>query len=123
MTAGANPFGNTNVTNRTFKAGTVTYNDPANNIASATATGYLVTNRDQLYGKPIERVDVRLAKTISIKERLRLVGMVEAFNLLNYQNYGTYNTSITLKSFGAPAQNTNLAYAARMLQLAARIEF
>ena len=123
VTASANPFGNTNVTNRTFKTGVATYNHPANNLPSATAPGYFVTVRDQLYGRPIQRVDTRIAKTFAVKERLKLIGMFEAFNLLNYQNYGTYNTSITTKSFGAPAQNTNLAYAARMLQLAARIEF
>ena len=123
VTAGANPFGNTNVTNRTFKAGTVTYNNLLNNVTSATAPGYFVTARDQLYGKPIQRVDTRVSKTFTVKERLRLIGMFEAFNVLNYQNYGTYNTAITQKSFGAPAQNANLAYAARMLQLAARIEF
>ena len=123
VTAGANPFGNTNVTNRTFKAGAITYNNPADNLPSPTAPGYFITKRDQLYGQPIQRVDVRLAKTVAIRERVRLVGMVEAFNLLNYQNYGTYQTSITQKTFGAPAQNTNLAYAARMLQLAARVEF
>ena len=123
VTSGGNPFGNSSTVNRTYLATTTVYNDPSHNHVSPYNSKYMITDRDQFYGKPIERVDFRLSKTVSIKERLKLIGIFEAFNLLNYQNYGSYNTSITLKSFGAPATNSNLAYAARMLQLAARVEF
>ena len=108
VTAGASPFGNSASVNRTFPASAKTYNDPRFNTAS-TAAGYLTTARDQFYGRPIERVDFRLSKTFAIKERVRLIPMFEAFNLLNYQNYGSYNTAITLRSYGAPATNSNSA--------------
>ncbi len=68
-------------------------------------------------------MDMRLSKSFAIKERFKLIGIAEAFNLLNHPNYGSYGTSITAANFGAPAQNLNLEYQSRMLQLAARFEF
>jgi hypothetical protein len=49
--------------------------------------------------------------------------MIEAFNLFNHSNFGAYQTVVNLSSFGSPAQDTDLAYAPRMLQFAGRIEF
>jgi hypothetical protein len=49
--------------------------------------------------------------------------MVEAFNLFNHSNFGGYQTVVNVSSYGSPVQNTDLAYAARMLQFAGRIEF
>jgi len=74
-------------------------------------------------GKPIVRLDSRLAKTISIKERYRIIGQFEVFNLLNHANYGGYTTAITSAGYGLPAQSSDLSYTPRMLQLAARFEF
>jgi hypothetical protein len=71
----------------------------------------------------VNRVDARLSKTITFRERYKLVGQFEAFNLLNHSNFGTYQAAITSSSFTAAAQNSNLAYAPRMLQLGARFEF
>jgi hypothetical protein len=122
VVAGGNPFGGS-VTNRTFLATTKTYNDPKYNHASSTAAGYMVTDRNQLYGAAIHRLDARVSKSVTIHERYRMVGILEAFNLFNHANYGSYQTTITAASYGAPAQNLNLAYSARMLQLAARFEF
>jgi hypothetical protein len=83
----------------------------------------MITKLDGLYGQPIHRVGMRLSKSVRIKEHYRLVGILEAFNLFNRADYGSYNTSITSSSFAAPAQNLNLEYQPRMLQLAARFEF
>jgi hypothetical protein len=43
--------------------------------------------------------------------------------VLNHSNFGAYNTTITAASFGTAAQDTNLGYAARMMQFAGRFEF
>jgi hypothetical protein len=58
-----------------------------------------------------------------VKEHLRFIPIVEAFNLFNHSNFGSYNTVVNLASFGTPVQNQDLAYAPRMLQFAGRIEF
>ena len=128
VTAGGSPFGiaapaGSGGTNRTFLATTKVYNDPSLNHVLATAPQYLVVDRNSFYGKPIVRLDSRLAKTISIKERYRIIGQFEVFNLLNHANYGGYTTAITSAGYGLPAQSSDLSYTPRMLQLAARFEF
>jgi len=121
VTASGNPFGGS-VTNRTFLATTKTYNDPKYNRVSTTAAGYMITDRDQLYGAPIHRVDARISKSV-LSMSASVPWNLEAFNLFNHANYGSYQSTITSSTYAAPAQNINLAYSARMLQLAARFEF
>jgi hypothetical protein len=82
-----------------------------------------VALRNALRGQAINRVDWRLSKAVAIKERWKMTGIFEAFNMLNAQNYGNYVTNVGLATYGRPVQNTNLAYGARMLQFAARFDF
>lgn len=124
VTANQNPFGLSGVTDRLFTASSPYYGSPSN-ITPVTLNGvaYDVVKRDSLVGNPIERVDLRLSKTFAVKERVRFIPMIEAFNLFNHSNFGAYQTVVNVSSYGAPAQNADLAYAARMLQFAGRIEF
>jgi carboxypeptidase family protein len=124
VTANQNPFNATGVTDRLFLA-TAAYYTSAANIAPVTINGtaYDIVKRDSLVGQQIQRVDMRLSKTFNIKERLRLVPMIEAFNLFNHSNFGSYQTVVNVSSYGLPAQNADLAYAPRMLQFAGRLEF
>jgi hypothetical protein len=85
--------------------------------------GYDIVARDSLVGNYISRVDLRLSKTFNVKEHMRFIPIVEAFNLFNHSNFGGYQTSINVASYGAPVQNADFAYAARMLQFAGRFEF
>ncbi len=121
VTASANPFGGT-VTDRIF-AVTQKYYTSSSNISAASVPGYDIVARDSLIGNYISRVDLRLSKTFTVKEHMRFIPIVEAFNLFNHSNFGGYQTSINVASYGAPVQNTDLAYAARMLQFAGRFEF
>jgi hypothetical protein len=66
---------------------------------------------------------MRLSKTFTLKDRVRFIPMVEAFNLFNHSNFGSYQTVVNVASYGSPVQNSDLAFAARMLQFAGRIEF
>jgi hypothetical protein len=122
VTANQNPFNATGVTDRIFTS-TSAYFASASSVKAASVPGYLIVARDSLIGKSIARLDVRLTKTFTLKDRVRFIPMVEAFNLLNHSNFGSYSTSINVASYGTPVQNTDLAYAARMLQFAGRIEF
>jgi hypothetical protein len=124
VTANQNPFGLSGVTDRLFTASSNYYGSPSN-ITTVTLGGvaYDLVKRDSLLGNPIERVDLRLSKTFTVKEHIRFIPMVEAFNLLNHSNFGGYQTVVNVSSYGSPTQNTDLAYAARMLQFAGRIEF
>lgn len=124
VTATGNPFSSTVQTDRIFAA-TARYYGSGSNVQQVVVAGipYNLVARDSFYGLPIERVDLRLSKTFNVKERFRFIPIVEAFNLFNHANFGAYNTVVTAASYGLPAQNTDLAYAARMLQFAGRFEF
>ncbi len=122
VTANQNPFSATGVTDRLFLATSPYYGSPAN-VKASTVQGYNIVARDSLVGHSIQRLDMRLSKTFTLKERIRFIPMVEAFNLFNHSNFGGYQTVVNLASYGAPTQNNDLAFAARMLQFAGRIEF
>lgn len=120
--AGSSPFG-TLGTNRTFRDTAKFYGDPSTVHPARLAPGLLIVDRNSLVGLPIHRIDTRLTKVVNIGERFRVIGIVEAFNLFNRANYGSYQTNTLTASYGSPVQNTNLSFAARMLQLAVRFEF
>ena len=124
VTANQNPFNATGVTDRLFLATAAYYGLPSN-ITPVTIGGvaYDIVKRDSLVGNSIQRVDLRLSKTFSIKEKIKLIPMIEAFNLFNHSNFGSYQTVVNVSSYGSPVQNTDLAYAPRMLQFVGRIEF
>jgi hypothetical protein len=122
VTANQNPFNATGVTDRIFLASAPYFGSPSN-VTPASVPGYDIVARDSLVGHTIDRVDMRLSKTFTVKDRLRFIPMIEAFNLFNHSNFGTYQTVVNLATYGAPAQNSDLAFAARMLQFAGRIEF
>lgn len=122
ITSGSNPFANGG-TNRTFLATAKVYDDPAWNYADPINAKYELVQRNAFYGQPIQRIDARLSKSFTLKERYKFVGIYEVFNLFNHANFGSYATSITTSSFTNPAQNQNLEYGSRSMQLAGRFEF
>jgi len=114
------------VDNRLFPSTTPVYVSPSCVSAAPGFTGEDVLARDCLVGNPIVRVDLRLSKTFTVKEHYRFIPMIEAFNLLNHSNFGSYQTTANVASFGQPAQVTtigDLTYQPRMLQFAGRFEF
>jgi len=114
------------VDNRLFPSTTPVYVSPSCVSAAPGFAGEDVVSRDCFVGNPIVRVDLRLSKTVVVKERFRFIPMIEAFNLFNHSNFGSYQTTVNVASFGQPAQVTtigDLTYQARMLQFAGRFEF
>jgi hypothetical protein len=122
VSAGTNPFGDTG-SDRLFLATTKTYNNPANNYSYTTDPIYDLVHFDSFYGRAVYRVDGRLQKTFAIKERFKLIPLVEVFNVLNHPNYGGYNTTITSSTYGTPTQSTSQSYTPRAIQFAGRFEF
>ena len=82
-----------------------------------------IVPRNGFVGDPIHRVDMRLQKKIALGANRSIAGVVEVFNLLNHENYGSYTTQESSASYGRPSFNSNLAYQARMLQLGFRLAF
>jgi hypothetical protein len=82
-----------------------------------------IVPRDSFIGDPIHRVDLRLQQRFRIHGRAALEGILEAYNLFNHENYGTYETRESNASYGLPIPNTSLAYQPRMLQFGFRSTF
>ncbi len=49
--------------------------------------------------------------------------LAEVFNVFNWSNYGSYNTTITSASFGQPLANSGNAYVPREAQFGVRVVF
>jgi hypothetical protein len=91
--------------------------------ARAASAGGGVTQRNDLVGKPIHRVDLRLQKRFPLVGRASVDGLVEVFNVFNHANYGSYTTVESSPVYGNPSFNSNVAYQPRMLQLGFRFAF
>jgi hypothetical protein len=126
VSAGSQPFGDGG-SDRLYLATTTVYNNPKEDYPSPTAAGYNLVHYNSFYGRPVYRVDSRLQKTFSIKERYKLVPIVEVFNMLNHPNYASYDTNITTgtgsTAYGNPVQSTSQSYCPRTIQFAGRFEF
>jgi hypothetical protein len=86
------------------------------------ANGTIVP-RNNLTGEAIHRMDIRLQKRVPLGDRVAIDGIFEMFNVFNHANYGGYATQESASNYGNPAQETNVAYAPRMLQLGFRMSF
>jgi hypothetical protein len=82
-----------------------------------------VVPRNNLVGKPIHRVDLRVQRHFRFAGRMAVDGILEGFNLFNHANYGSYVTQESNRSYGQPSFNSNIAYQPRMLQLGFRFAF
>ena len=76
-----------------------------------------IVPHNNLVGKPIHRVDLRVQRRFRLGGRAGVDGILEVFNLLNHVNYGSYTTAESNAKYGQPAFNNSLAYQPRMLQL------
>ena len=82
-----------------------------------------IVPRNNLVGRPLHRVDMRLQKRISLHGRRSIDGLFEVFNVFNHANYGSYTTNFANAAYGKPAFNTNIAYQPREVQLGFRLAF
>ena len=104
------------------------YNNPANNYLD-TATGYWLTKRDALYGTNVYRMDTRLQEAHKFGDRFTGIIAVEAFNVFNHANYGTFNGIVTSSTYGIPQATTTPAtgipveWRPRSFQFLGRLEF
>ena len=104
---------------------------PLSKVYYDQAYGYWILQRDGFRGTPYNRVDARLQKTITIKERYNAILGFEAFNLFNHSNYGNFALSATTGT-GANAyghqtsvstEGASLEYFGRNLQFFGRFSF
>src|SRR6266850_656192 len=86
------------------------------------ANGTIVA-RNNLVGRPIHRLDLRLQKAFPVVSKVKVDGMIEVYNLFNHENLGNYTTNMANARFGQPSANSALAYQPRMLQLGVKFTF
>jgi hypothetical protein len=82
-----------------------------------------IVSRNNFVGSPIHRVDIRVQKEFKFAGRRSVEGLVEAFNLFNHANYGSYTLAESNAAYGNPSFNSNIAYQARIVQLGFRLAF
>jgi hypothetical protein len=82
-----------------------------------------IISRNDFVGDPIHRVDLRLQQRFRLGGRVSADGMLELFNAFDRANYGSYVLDESSAAFLDPAQNSNLAYAPRTVQLGFRLSF
>jgi hypothetical protein len=86
------------------------------------ANGTIIPRND-FVGDAVHRVDLRFQQRIPLVGRMSIDGMFEVYNLFDRSNYGSYTLDESSASYLQPAQNSNLAYAPRTLQLGFRVTF
>jgi hypothetical protein len=82
-----------------------------------------IAPRNNLVGKPVHRVDLRVQRQFRFGGRTALDGIAEVFNLFNRANYGSYTTQEVSVNYGTPNRSSAVAYQPRMLQLGFRLTF
>jgi len=95
--------------------------NPRNEEARLRPDGTLVP-RNNLVGKPLHRLDVRLTKRFDFGG-VGVSGIVDVFNVFNHKNYGDYTTLESNANYGKPEQNRNTSYLPTTVQLGFRVTF
>ena len=119
---GENPV-RANVTGEpVFGPGTRTPEMWFNPAAFATPAAFTFGNagRNSVYGPPMQTLDVALARTFLLTERVSLQFRGEAFNALNKVNLGTPNRFVNTMQFGTI---TMAMTPSREVQVSARLSF
>jgi hypothetical protein len=73
-----------------------------------------------MYGPPLQTMDIALARSFHLSERMNFQFRAEAFNALNKVNLGTPNRYVNTPQFGTI---TMAMTPGREIQLSARLSF
>lgn len=110
--------------------GSALFPSPDQVLANPALRTYGSSGRGILRGPGRTNIDMTLAKTTAITERLKLEIRADAFNLFNHAEFGNPSTNITSKKFGRITTTGDPGNAVvavdpkeRVLQLAARFTF
>ena len=87
------------------------------------AAGNTVDRNSERTPKNDYKLDLRLTKVFTMPGRLRVQGIVEAFNVLNTKNMTGYNGVVTASTYLQPASSTEVFYQPRQLQFAVRVSY
>jgi hypothetical protein len=80
-------------------------------------------SRNNFNGAALHRIDLRVQRRFRIGGHATFDGMLEAFNVLDHDNFASFNVNEASATFKNAVRDTNVAYSARMLQLGFRFAF
>jgi len=89
-------------------------------FAAPPAFTYGNAGRNSIYGPGLQTMDIALARSFAIKEKMKFQFRAEAFNALNKVNLGTPNRFVNEPQFGTI---TMAMTPGRQIQLSARLSF
>ena len=96
----------------------------ASELAPVAPERHASSPRNNFVGDPIHRVDLRLQRRFRWAAARRSTASSRSSTCSTMTNYGWYITNgESTRTTGSPAQNANVAYAPRMLQLGFRFSF
>jgi hypothetical protein len=78
------------------------------------------------FGDNFQSLDVRLSRSLVIRQRLRVTLIGEAFNLYNASNLSDYSGDLTTSAFGQPTSRVTQVFGSggpRAFQVAVRVSF
>jgi hypothetical protein len=100
--------------------------------ASSNVFNGVGAQRDSLRQANIDDVDARISRAFTYREKYKLTLSGEAFNVLNREQFTSYNTTAYVLSgttatyqstFGTPSAAGNTVYRERQIQFVGRFEF
>ncbi len=86
------------------------------------ATGGTIPRYSERTTKNDYKLDLRVAKTVAVG-RVRLQGMIEAFNVFNTENLTNFNGVFGSNTYLQPASSTDIFYQPRQLQFGFRVSY
>jgi hypothetical protein len=119
---GENPIRANYTGQQLYGPGTHTADKWFNTAAFATPPAFTFGNvgRNSMYGPPLQTMDIALARSFHLNERMNFQFRAEAFNALNKVNLGTPNRYVNTPQFGTI---TMAMTPGREIQLSARLSF
>lgn len=79
--------------------------------------------RDALFGPGQVSFNLALSRTFHLKERWRLEGRFEAFNVINHANFNLPNVTFSNSQFGVISSTPTVGGDPRILQFAMKLHF
>jgi hypothetical protein len=89
----------------------------------ASPTGFTVTQRNDLRGSPIHKLDSHFAKDLKLVSRTKLTGIAEVFNVYKSRQLRELPLIVGSATYGTALQNNASTYLPRIWQLGFKFSF
>ena len=94
--------------------------------AQGSAIPHIALPASYAFGDDFHALDVRLSRTMAVRNRVRVSIIGELFNIYNAENLSGYSGDVTSSAFGQPTSRATQVFGSggpRAVQLAVRVQF